>query len=260
MRILFLGDIVGRPGRKAVEAAVKEMRSELGLDMVIANGENASRGLGMSAKNARSLLAAGIDVLTTGNHIWKFKDVYSELDSNPRIVRPANFTASSPGRGYTVHTLESGTAVAVINLQGRVFMPPIDCPFAECERILEEVSEQAKVVVIDFHAEATSEKQALARYFAQKVSAVIGTHTHVQTNDAWILDGGCAYLTDAGMCGPARSCLGMAPEPIIKRFITGLPQKWHVADGPVQLNGALMEIDESTGRAVSVSAWRKDEF
>lgn len=255
MRILFLGDIVGKPGRKAIDSVLKGLRQELSLDMVIANGENASRGIGLTTKNARSLLAAGIDVLTSGNHIWRFKDIYSELNSNPRIIRPANFTAASPGCGYTIHTLESGIPVAVINIQGRVFMPPIDCPFMECEKILEQVAQQAKVIIIDFHAEATSEKLCLARHFAPRVSAVLGTHTHVQTNDASILDTGCAYLTDLGMCGPSESCLGLAPEPVIKRFITGIPQKWYVADGPVKLNGALMEIDENSGRAVSVSAW-----
>lgn len=260
MRILFLGDIFGKPGRKAVESTLPKLRSELDLDMVIANCENASRGIGLTLKSARSLLSAGIDIATTGNHIWRFKDIYSELNSNPRIIRPANFTASSPGCGYTIHTLETGTQVAVINLQGRVFMPPIECPFAECARILESIPEEVKVRIIDFHAEATSEKLSLARHYAHEVSAVLGTHTHVQTNDACLLEKRCAYITDAGMCGPVDSCLGLAPEPVIKRFITGLPQKWYVADGPVRLSGALMEIDEDTGRALSVSAWNMDEL
>lgn len=260
MRILFLGDIVGRPGRKALDAALPRLRRDLELDMVIANGENASRGIGLTLKNARSLLAAGIDILTTGNHIWRFKDIYSELNSNPRIIRPANFSSASPGCGYTIHTLNSGVSVAVINIQGRVFMPPIECPFMECEKILNELPEEVNVIIVDFHAEATSEKQCLARHFADRVSAVVGTHTHVQTNDACILDKRCAYLTDIGMCGPSESCLGLAPEPVIKRFITGLPQKWHVAEGPVKLNGALMEIDENSGRALSISAWKMDDF
>lgn len=255
MRILFLGDIFGRPGRKAIAAKVKVLREELDLDLVIANGENGSQGVGLSIKNAQQLLEYGIDLLTSGNHIWKFSNIYAFLKTSERIVRPANLPDGTRGRGWTSFMVHDQVPVAVINLQGRVFMDPVECPFKCADKILEEIDPGIKIRLVDFHAEATSEKQSLGRYLDGRVSAVLGTHTHVQTNDARIFENGTGYITDAGMCGPVESCLGLSPNPVIKRFVTGLPQKWKVASGPVELQGVLLEIDEDTGQTVSIETY-----
>ncbi|MFW5500229.1 MULTISPECIES: TIGR00282 family metallophosphoesterase [unclassified Maridesulfovibrio] len=255
MRILFLGDIFGRPGRKGIAAKVKGLREELALDLIIANGENASQGIGLSIKNAQQLLDYGVDLLTSGNHIWKFSNIYSFLKTCDRIVRPANLPEGTRGRGWTSFEVRGEVPVAVINLQGRVFMDPVECPFKCADKILEEIDPEIKVILVDFHAEATSEKQSLGRYLDGRVSAMLGTHTHVQTNDARIFENGTGYITDAGMCGPVESCLGLSPNPVIKRFVTGLPQKWKVAGGPIELQGVLLEIDEETGRTVSIETY-----
>ncbi|WP_147819817.1 TIGR00282 family metallophosphoesterase [Salidesulfovibrio onnuriiensis] len=255
MRILFLGDVVGRPGRSALKRNLAAIRSEQSIDLVLANGENASGGIGLSSKSAKELFSAGVDFLTTGNHIWKFKDMYAFLDKEERIVRPANYPAGAPGRGWALFAPEGFPEMAVINLMGRTYMQALDCPFAAVERILEEIPESVRVRIVDFHAEATSEKQALAWMLDGRVSAVLGTHTHVQTNDARVLPQGTAYLTDLGMCGPLDSCLGMDPESIIKRFTGGLPQRFHVADGPTILQGAIFDLEESSGAANSISVW-----
>ncbi|HAS88599.1 MAG TPA: TIGR00282 family metallophosphoesterase [Desulfovibrio sp.] len=255
MRILFLGDIFGRPGRKGIAAKVKVLREELNLDLIIANGENASQGIGLSIKNAQQLLDYGIDLLTSGNHIWKFSNIYSFLKTSDRIVRPANLPEGTRGRGWTSFKVRDEVHVAVINLQGRVFMNPVECPFKCAEKILEELDPEIKIILVDFHAEATSEKQSLGRYLDGRISAMLGTHTHVQTNDARIFEKGTGYITDAGMCGPIESCLGLSPNPVIKRFVTGLPQKWKVAGGPIELQGVLLDIDEKTGRTVSIETY-----
>ncbi|WP_320006488.1 TIGR00282 family metallophosphoesterase [Maridesulfovibrio sp.] len=255
MRILFLGDIFGRPGRKAIAAKVKVLREELSLDLVIANGENGSQGVGLSIKNAQQLLESGIDLLTSGNHIWKFSNIYAFLKTSERIVRPANLPEGTRGRGWTSFIVRGQVPVAVINLQGRVFMNPVECPFKCADKILEEIDPEIKIRIVDFHAEATSEKQCLGRYLDGRVSAVLGTHTHVQTNDARIFENGTGYITDAGMCGPVESCLGLSPNPVIKRFVTGLPQKWKVASGPSELQGVLLEIEEETGLTVSIETY-----
>ncbi|WP_031484671.1 TIGR00282 family metallophosphoesterase [Maridesulfovibrio frigidus] len=260
MRILFLGDIFGRPGRKGVAKKMTDLREKLSLDLIVANGENASSGVGLSVKNAKEILGSGIDVLTSGNHIWKFKDIYSYLSACDRIVRPANVAEGSPGRGWTSFEIYEGLSVAIINLQGRTFMSACECPFRGADKILEEIPEDIKVRLVDFHAEATSEKQCLGRYLDGRVSAVLGTHTHVQTNDARIFADGCGYITDAGMCGPIDSCLGLAPDPVIKRFVTGLPQKWRVAGGAVQLQGVILDVDETTGKTISIETWKSDHM
>lgn len=255
MRILFLGDIVGRPGRKGVASKVTKLRKELGLDLIIANGENASQGIGLSVKNAKDLLGCGIDLLTSGNHIWKYQNLYPYLNSSERIVRPANVSEGAPGRGWTIYRGNDIQPVAVLNFQGRTFMQPAECPFRAADQILRELPEDIKVILVDLHAEATSEKQCFGRYLDGRVSVVIGTHTHVQTNDARIFENGTGFITDAGMCGPTDSCLGLSPNPVIKRFVSGLPQKWKVAGGPVELQGVLMEIDEISGKTVSIETW-----
>lgn len=257
MKILFLGDVVGRPGRTAVRRVLAEVREQEGLDCIFVNAENASGGLGLSAKTAREILNGGADGLSTGNHIWKYRDICSFLEKEFRIVRPANFPAGAPGRGWTLFEFEGGVRVALINLQGRTFMQELDCPFAALERILGEIPEDVKLRVVDFHAEATSEKQALSWFADGRISALVGTHTHVQTNDARVLPGGTAYLTDLGLCGPLNSCLGMDPEPIVKRFRTGLPQRFRVAGGPVVLQGAIFDLDDSSGLANSITVWNR---
>ncbi|WP_432734643.1 TIGR00282 family metallophosphoesterase [Maridesulfovibrio sp. FT414] len=256
MRILFLGDIVGRPGRKAVAAKLGELRRSLELDMIIANGENASQGIGLSIKNARDLLDCGIDVLTSGNHIWKYQNLYPFMNTCERIVRPANVPQGAPGKGWTVFRVHDEVPVAILNLQGRTFMSPADCPFKCADRVLKEIDPEVKIILVDFHAEATSEKQCLGRYLDGRASVIIGTHTHVQTNDAKIFDSGTGFMTDAGMCGPTESCLGLTPKPVIKRFVTGLPQQWKVAGGPVELQGVLLEVDRESGRTLSIEAWK----
>jgi metallophosphoesterase (TIGR00282 family) len=257
MRLLFLGDIVGRPGRRALAARLDGLRRELALDVIVANGENASGGLGLTGKNARELHEAGVDVLTSGNHIWKMKDVHALLDGEPWLLRPANYPPGAPGRGAAVYDIGPGLpCVAVINLIGRTYMDAVDCPFRAAQESLRNLPEKA-VVLVDFHAEATSEKRAMAFMLQGRVSAVIGTHTHVQTNDARILPGGTGFLTDAGMCGPMDSVLGMDQQIILNRFLTGLPVKFELASGPVMLNGAVLEID-AAGRCTGISVWREE--
>ena len=256
MRLLFLGDIVGRSGRKAVRSRLNDLRRELSLDVIVANGENASGGLGLSSKNARELHGAGADILTSGNHIWKMKDIRSLLDEEPWLLRPLNYPPGAPGRGAALFDVGDGLPqLAVINLLGRTYMEPVDCPFRAAEAALKSIPEGC-VVLVDFHAEATSEKRALAYMLQGRVSAVIGTHTHVQTNDARILAGGTGFLTDAGMCGPMDSVLGMDQEIILNKFLTGLPVKFELASGPVMLSGVIVETD-AAGRCVAITAWQE---
>ena len=257
MRILFLGDIVGLPGRKAVADDLGRIREENGLDLIFANGENASGGYGLKAKHAKALLAAGVDGITGGNHIWKYKDLYSMLDSDGRVLRPHNYPDHLPGSGVRILQKPGLPPVALINLIGRTFMPPIDCPFAAAETIVDGLPADVPVQIVDFHAEATGEKIAMGYFLEGKVSAVVGTHTHVQTNDAKILPGGTGYLTDLGMCGAADSCLGMKPEIILDRYLTGLPRQLEAASGRGILQGAIFDIDDTSGRAVSMTAFQQ---
>lgn len=248
-KVLFLGDIVGRRGRKVVKSFVAKVRKE--YELIIANAENASGGLGLNAKNAWELKKAGIDILTSGNHIWKFKDIIKVLETEEWILRPLNYPLA-PGRGFTFFSLPQGGEILVINLQGRTFMEAIDCPFLGVDRLLEELNFKGPVIV-DFHAEATSEKVAMGYFLAGRVSGVLGTHTHVQTNDCRILDGFTAYISDVGMCGPVDSVLGMEKSIIIERFLSKRPQKFDLAKGKVKVCGLSLTIDRLTGRCENIA-------
>ena len=257
MRILFIGDVVGKPGREAVRALLPGLKKDLSPDIVIANGENSAGGLGVTKDTATELLDSGVDALTLGNHVFAKKDVYTFLDDEPRVVRPANYPAGCPGRGWAIYKDSCGRRVGVINLCGRVFMNEhFDDPFRMADRILKELSEQTRVILVDFHAEVTSEKGAMAWYLDGRVTAVIGTHTHVPTADERVLPQGTACISDVGMTGPENSVLGVKKELIIEKFLSQMPNKFEVADGPVALSAVLVEADPSTGRASGISRIR----
>ncbi len=248
MRILMIGDVIGKPGRDAVRALLPDLKQEKSIDFVICNGENTAGGYGITADTASELLESGVDVLTSGNHIWDKKEIIPLMDGGLPLIRPANYP-DAPGKGY-IHQ----NGVTVVNLMGRVFMASLDCPFRTADALLERLREegQSKVIIVDFHAEATSEKQAMGWYLDGRVSAVLGTHTHVGTVDAKILPQGTAYLTDVGMTGPSESVIGSDKEAVLERFLTSLPNRLSVADGPCMLNAALVEVDEDTGKASSI--------
>ena len=248
MRILMIGDVIGKPGRRAVKQLLPSLRSEHGIDLVIANGENTAGGFGLTLDTANELLDSGVDLLTSGNHIWDQKEIIPYLDEGLPLVRPANYP-DAPGRGSLLHN-----NVLVINLMGRVFMPALDCPFRTADWILEgaAASERPPVVIVDFHAEATSEKQAMGWYLDGRVSAVLGTHTHVGTVDARVLPKGTAYISDVGMTGPQDSVIGSETGVVLKRFLTGMPQRLSVAIGPVLMNSVLVDIDQDTGKALAI--------
>lgn len=253
LTILFLGDIVGEPGRSAVIARLPDLKREHAIDFVIVNGENAAGGRGITPKISIDLLRAGASVVTTGDHIWDQKEIVAYLPTEPRLLRPVNYPAGAPGAGSIVLETAKGK-VGVISVQGRTFMQPIlENPFEAIDRAVAEMQEETRVIFVDAHAETTSEKIALGRFLDGRVSAVVGTHTHVQTADEQIFPGGTAFLCDAGMCGPSESILGRAIEPIIHRFISNLPAQFPVARGDVRLCGAIIEIDEVTGRAGSIT-------
>jgi len=252
LTILFLGDVVGEPGRSAVITRLPEMKRENAIDFVVVNGENAAGGRGITPKITIDLLRAGASVVTTGDHIWDQKEIASYIPTEPRLLRPVNYPPGAPGNGAIVLETAKGK-VGVINVQGRTFMQPIlENPFEAVDRAVAEIAEQTRVIFVDAHAETTSEKIALGRFLDGRVSAVIGTHTHVQTSDEQIFPGGTAFLCDAGMCGPSDSILGRSMEPIIHRFISNLPTQFPVAKGDVRLCGAIVGIDEDTGRAISI--------
>lgn len=252
MKILFIGDVVGKPGRQAVAALVPKLRRDRAIDLVIANGENAAHGAGLTTATATELLLAGVDVITTGDHIWDQKGFESEIDQSPQVIRPLNQPPGTPGRGSTIVTVGDRMAVGVINLVGRVFMPAGECPFRAAQAEVAKLRRQTNIIIVDFHAEATSEKIAMGRFLDGTVSAVIGTHTHVATADEQVLPKGTAYLTDAGMCGPHDSVLGRDVTAVIKRFVTQMPQRLEVATGAATLNGAIIDVDENTGLARSI--------
>jgi 2',3'-cyclic-nucleotide 2'-phosphodiesterase len=249
VNILFIGDVVGKPGRQAVAALVPKLRREHALDLIIANGENAAHGAGLTEATAKELFAAGVDVLTTGDHVWDQKGSEQFIGAEPRVVRPVNFPPGTPGRGSTVVSVGDKASVAVVNVAGRVFMPASECPFRAAQAEVAKLRRQTSLIIVDVHAEATSEKVALGRFLDGTVSAVIGTHTHVATADEQVLPKGTAYLTDAGMCGPYDSVLGREVAPVIRRFVTQMPQKLEVATGGVALAGAVVEVEELTGLA-----------
>ncbi|MFH0854938.1 MAG: TIGR00282 family metallophosphoesterase [Candidatus Omnitrophota bacterium] len=252
MKILFIGDIVGSPGRRAVNKLIPGLKEEYSLDFVIANAENASGGSGIVPKVADELFASGVDVITSGDHIWKKSAIFELISREKRILRPVNFPASSPGKGSGVFRSKTGDKIGVINVNGRVFMEALDCPFKAALNARNELFPETKIIIVDVHAEATSEKVALGWYLDGKVSAVLGTHTHIQTADERVLPQGTAYLTDAGMCGPYDSVIGRKAENVLERFITGIPVRFEVAEGDVQLCGAVLDIDGETGRARSI--------
>ena len=257
MRILFLGDIVGRPGRSILFERLRQIRRDLELDLVVANGENASGGIGLAAKAARQLLEAGIDVLTGGNHIFRHRDILPFFETTDRLLRPANYPEGAPGAGCRIYRPAGREPYAVLNILGRLFMEPVDCPFRTVDTLLAGLPSDVTVRLVDFHAEATSEKKAMAYFLDGRVSALLGTHTHVQTNDAQILQKGTAYLTDCGMTGPVASAIGMDPEEVVARFVTALPRRFTVSKSPPEMQGALLDIDAATGKAVNISAWRQ---
>lgn len=244
----MIGDIVGRPGRRAVRSLLPGLRSDLQLDMVISNAENAAGGKGLTPQTAQELLNAGVDVLTSGNHIWAQKDILPYLDGKLPILRPLNYSPYVSGRGYLVWD-----QVLVVNLAGRTFMGDADCPFRAMDQLLEGFPDRPSIIIVDLHAEATSEKNAMGHYLDGRVSAVLGTHTHVGTSDARILPHGTAFITDVGMVGPSNSIIGNDIEAVIQRFLTQIPHRLPLGQGPVIFNSVLMEIDKSTGRATSIT-------
>ncbi len=249
MRILFIGDIVGSPGRQIVHDRLADIVAQRKIDLVIANGENTASGFGITPRLTDELLAAGIDVLTGGNHIWDRKEILEYIPHQPRLIRPANFPDGNPGSGLFVGTAKNGVGYAVLDLQGRVFMPPIECPFRTADRILRELPAEARVVIVDMHAEATSEKLAMGWYLDGRVTAVVGTHTHVATADERVLTRGTAYITDVGMTGPHAGVIGMDREGIIKRFLDAMPAKFEVASGDVQMNAVQIDTEDSGAHA-----------
>ena len=252
LRILFLGDVVGEPGRGAVIARLPELKQKLALDFIVINGENAAGGRGITSRITIDLLRAGVSVITTGDHIWDQKEIIAFIDTEPRLLRPINYPAGTPGAGAIVLETAKGK-VGVINVQARTFMQPIlDNPFPAVENAVAQMRAETNVILVDAHGETTSEKMALGRFLDGKVSAVVGTHTHVQTADEQIFPGGTAFICDAGMCGPVNSILGRTIDPIVKRFMSNVPAIFPVANGEVRLRGALIDIDENSGRALRI--------
>ena len=247
MLLLAIGDIIGKPGRQAIQKLLPELKEQHSPDLVIANGENVAGGIGLTSITARELLEAGVNVITSGNHIWAHKEIIPYLDSEMPILRPLNYPPGVPGRGYIIR----GRAM-VVNLMGRTFMGDLDCPFRTMDKLLAELKDKPPVIIVDFHAEATSEKMALGRYLDGRVSAVLGTHTHVGTIDAQILSGGTAYVTDIGMTGPMDSVIGDDAEAVIQRFLTAIPHRLSVGKGKIIFNAMLVEIDDNTGKALNI--------
>ena len=252
MKILFIGDIVGSPGRKIVHDRLADILAQRSVDLCIANGENAASGFGITPRLVEELFASGIEVITGGNHIWDRKEIFEFFPHEPRLLRPANFPNGSPGKGLFVGRAKNGVGYAVLNLQGRTFMTPIDDPFRVASEQLALLPSDVKVILVDMHAEATSEKQAMGWFLDGKVSVVLGTHTHVQTADNRVLPGGTAYITDVGMTGPHDSVIGMDKTGIVQRFLDSMPARFSVAEGDIQMNAVLIEADDSTGRAGSI--------
>jgi len=252
LRILFVGDVMGSPGRRALGKLLGDLRSRLDAHLVVANGENAAGGLGITGPTAAAILDSGVDVITLGNHTFTKKDMLAYIQSEPRILRPANYPPGVPGRGWGVFEATTGERVAVANLLGRTFMAPVDCPFRAADAVVAEIGGEPAVLVFDMHAEATSEKAAIGWYLDGRASAVVGTHTHVQTSDERVLPGGTAYITDAGMTGVHDSVLGLDKHQVIERFLTQVTGKFTPAEGPTTLQGVLVEIDPATGRALGI--------
>jgi metallophosphoesterase (TIGR00282 family) len=257
MRILILGDVMGRPGRRAVREIVPSLIKKEAIDLAIANAENAAGGMGVDIKSAAELFSAGVHVLTSGNHIWKKKEIYPYLNEQERLLRPANYPDGAPGRGWCSWENQHGLNALIINLQGRVFMPNhVDDPFRCVDGLLKEHGRHSPVIIVDMHAEATSEKNAMGWYLDGRVSAVYGTHTHIQTADERILPGGTAFITDLGMCGPFDSVIGMEKEVVINGFISQLPRKFEVAQENAVLQGVIVDVDSQSGKAREIRRLR----
>ncbi len=250
MKALIIGDVVGKPGRRILGRSLKRLREEHEAEFIVVNVENAAAGAGITSEIGEEILAAGADVMTSGNHIYDKREGVSYIEKEKRLLRPANYAPDAPGRGVWTGATGSGTPVAVINLQGRIFMPSTDCPFRTADRIISEIKD--RVIIVDHHAEATSEKIALARYLDGRVSAIVGTHTHVQTADEEILAGGTAYITDLGMTGPHAGIIGVQTELVLTRFLRGMPARLEPATEDARLNGVVVEIDERSGRALRI--------
>jgi metallophosphoesterase (TIGR00282 family) len=252
LKILFIGDIIGRPGRQLVRDIVPRLVDQHMIDLVVANGENAAAGFGLTPDVVSELFDLGVDVLTTGNHVWDKRDGLVCLEQEPALLRPANYPVETPGRGFGVFKTAAGIAVAVVNLEGRVFMGNLDCPFRKADAILKELGPDRRIILVDFHAEATSEKGALAAYLDGRVSAVVGTHTHVQTADERVLPGGTAFISDAGMSGARDSVIGIRKELSIQKFLTQMPVRYEIAKRDPVLCGVVITVDEGTGRALAI--------
>ncbi len=253
VRALLIGDIIGKPGRTAVRHILPDLRHELDIDVVVANGENVAAGMGLTPSLAEELLGGGIDVITSGNHIWDKREIYSYLEGDPPVLRPINYPHEVPGRGWLVHHLPGGGEVAVINAMGRVFMNQLDSPFIALDQLLDEAAEPLPPVrIVDFHCEITSEKNAMGWYLDGRVSAVVGTHTHVPTADARLLPKGTAYISDIGMTGPRDSIIGFKVDTVLPRFVRHLPTRFEVGSGPVSFNAVVVEAELATGRATGI--------
>lgn len=248
----MIGDIVGRPGRRAVLENLSYLKQELNIDFVIANGENAAAGHGITKEIAKQLFAAGIDVFTMGNHVWNKKEIINYIEKENRILRPANYPPGTPGMGYNIFDTKQGYSIGVVNVSGRIFMQELDCPFRTIDQILKEIKEKTNIIFVDFHAEATSEKVAMGWYLDGRVSAICGTHTHVQTADERILPDGSAYITDIGMTGPRDSVIGVCTDLVLEKFLTQMPRRFEVADTSYQLNAVLVEVNLEDGLALKI--------
>ena len=258
MKLLFVADVVGGIGRRTLAALLPVLRERHAPDFVVVNGENAAGGVGITQKTANEILGLGVDAITLGNHVWAKRDSYPYLDEELRIVRPANYPNGAPGRGWAIFHTDRGVAIGIVNLCGRVFMDHLENPFTIADRAIETLAPQTDVILVDFHAEATSEKVAFGWYVDSRVGAVIGTHTHVQTADERILPGGTAYITDVGMTGPTDSVIGVKKELIISRFLTQMPNKFEIAEGETIFSAVLVEMDASTGKASRIERLQKN--
>ncbi len=259
VRLLLIGDIVGKPGRQIVLKAVPGLRIDEKLDFVVANAENAAGGSGLTPAIYHELIGGGVDCITMGDHVYRRREIYSVLETDPRIIRPANYPADAPGRGFTVLATQDHQQVAVVNLLGRVFMPPVDCPFRAVDQALAQLPSEVKCILVDVHTEATSDKQLLGRHLDGRVSAVLGTHTHVPTADEQVLPGGTAFQCDVGMTGPHDSILGRRTDRVLETTRSFRPTHFEVAKGDVRLNGSIVDVDPATGRATGIRRLVIDE-
>lgn len=258
MKVLFVGDVVGSPGREMLNDYLPRLKNKYQPDVIIANGENAAGGRGINQEIARSFFSWGVHVITMGNHTWDNRDIFQFIDEESRLIRPANYPAGTPGKGYCLFEINK-TQFAVVNLMGRTFLPPLDDPFRVAKGIVDQLRKTTPFIFVDFHAEATSEKQAMGWFLDGKVSAVVGTHTHVQTADERVLPQGTAYITDVGMVGPSNTVLGMNKEGVLQKFLTQLPVRFEVGDGPTQFNAVFIELDNKSGMARRIQRILIDE-